>query len=188
MESVRNHSSPYQNQSHFDDERRASQASPAPRGSSAAGSRDAIMSCPPPPAPLRSEASAPRARAQDAAAGYTSADGSTQVSRDAVSELVKRASKPKAIAPGASPERSKTGPDAQREPAAEEKTLCQKRKYTNQVLCGFLGSVAAARLVPGSTAKAVAGSAAASPAIASICESTFNWLEENAPGGACGKP
>ncbi|MEZ4225891.1 MAG: hypothetical protein R3B13_33395 [Polyangiaceae bacterium] len=186
MEPVRNQSSIHQNQSHYDDEQRSSQATQTPRPATPSGDRGALMSCPPPASSLRSEAPAPRTKHDDAA-GYTGADGSTQVSRDAVSELVKRASKPTVLPPRTKAEQPKAESKTQDEPGAQEKTLCEKRKNMNAFLCGLLGSVAAGRVVPGSTRIDRAANATTSSTIGSACERTFNWLEENAPGGACGK-
>jgi hypothetical protein len=106
--------------------------------------------------------------------GYTGRDGSTQVSREAVSKLVADASKNKRRAQEQKPPK----------PAAEEKTLCEKRKTTNNLLCGIFGSVAAGRSAPNVS---LGTNAALSATIAAGCESAANWLEENAPGGACGK-
>lgn len=169
MNAVRNHSSASQNQSYLDDEQNSSQAPSKAQGNHA-GSPN--MSCPPKAAPLRSEAPRPQSRTDAGLdAGYTGKDGSTQVSRDAVNQLVRDAgkkSKP-VVTTGEAPK-----------PGGNEKTLCEKRKATNEVLCNALGVVATwragAMAVPGFGLEVVR-----------TCESSANWLEENAPGGACGK-
>lgn len=69
---------------------------------------------------------------------------------------------------------------------ARESQLCRERKNTNTYLCGVLGSVAAGRLVPGTSVGKLTG-ANLSIVLSGACKGTFDWLEENAPGGACGK-
>ncbi|MEZ4370444.1 MAG: hypothetical protein R3B07_06445 [Polyangiaceae bacterium] len=56
--------------------------------------------------------------------------------------------------------------------------LCERRLRTNDFLCKVLGGAVAYR-APGA-AKIFAG------AVAGECVHVFQWLEENAPGGACG--
>jgi hypothetical protein len=129
------------------------------------------MSCPPPAASLRSEA-APKAPPPEAV-GYTGVDGSSQVSDEAVNQLVQNRK-----SNGARPT-PKTVSEA-----PPEKSLCEKRKAANQFLCGILGSTAAARSV---RAKDVKTGVAVSAVIAEGCTRAADWLEENAPGGACGK-
>lgn len=57
--------------------------------------------------------------------------------------------------------------------------LCERRLRTNDLLCKVLGGAVAFR-APGA-AKILSG------AIAGECVHAWKWLEENAPGGACGK-
>ena len=56
--------------------------------------------------------------------------------------------------------------------------LCERRLRTNDLLCKILGGAVALR-APGA-AKIFA------PAVAGECVHAWKWLEENAPGGACG--
>lgn len=65
---------------------------------------------------------------------------------------------------------------------AHESKLCRERKRTNAFLCGMVGSLASGRLTDMRLGKAVISSA-----IGNACKDTFDWLEEHAPGGACGK-
>lgn len=60
----------------------------------------------------------------------------------------------------------------------KDPALCERRLRTNDFLCKVLGGAVAYR-APGAT-KILAG------AVAGECVHVFRWLEENAPGGACG--
>ncbi len=172
MDPVRNHSSANQKQSYLDDHQNSSQAKPKARKPSSGQGSSATMCCPPKKGPLRSEAPRPAPRGNDGLdAGYTGKDGSTQVSRDAVSKLVADS--------GKKSKRAQTKKQTAK-PADKEESLCKKRKATNKALCNILGAVAGWRAR--SSAPPGFGSQ-----VAKTCESTANWLEENAPGGACRK-
>jgi hypothetical protein len=114
-------------------------------------------------------------RAQHDVAGICTADGRTA----AVAYLVSRS--PKSAAE-AKPPAAEAKPPSQPEPP--ERSLCEQRKDVNAYLCNVLGSLVAWRAMP-STARGAFGGAHVSMIVGDSCKQAMDWLEDNAPGGAC---
>lgn len=62
------------------------------------------------------------------------------------------------------------------------RSLCERRLATNDVLCGWLGTVGAGRLGGSLVKQVLVGTA-----IEEACVRVAGWLETHAPGGACGE-